>query len=152
MSWLSRNAASIEAVAACVTALTAILAVAGVVMQLRAADQTSRAQSAREAYAAHLALAVANPDFAAPPNACALMNSTKGPAYAAFVDHLLYAAEQMLASESGWEQTFTAALVPHTVALCGADPADDAPELTAVMAVFRAQSCTAAPACAGGHE
>ena len=150
MSWLSRHAASIEAVAASVTAVTAILAVAGVVMQLRAADDTARAQSAREAYAAHLALAVANPEFAEPADACALIGSDKGAAYQAYVDHLLYAAEQMLAVESGWGPTFESALLPHAAALCAATPAGDAPEMAAMLATFRTHACAAAPICAAG--
>jgi hypothetical protein len=145
MTWLSRNAAAIEAVAASVTALTAVLAVVGVVVQLRATDATSRAQSAREAYAAHLALAVTNPDFAAPADACALAASAKGGAYAAYLDHLLYAAEQMLAVEDGWEPTFEAALHPHAAMLCNAQA--DTSEMTDILADFRARICTDAPVC-----
>jgi hypothetical protein len=146
MSWLSRNAHSIEAVAAIITALTAVLAVIGVIAQLRATDTTSRAQSAREAYAAHLVLATANPDFAAPTDACALIASPKGAAYDAYVDHLLYAAEQMLSVEAGWDDTFIAALSPHAATLCSAAP-DQTPEMAAVMAEFRVQMCDAAPIC-----
>jgi hypothetical protein len=147
MTWLSRHAASIEAVAASVTAVTAILAVAGVVIQLRAADETSRAQSAREAYAAHLALAVTNPDFAAPADACTLIGSAKGAAYQAYVDHLLYAAEQMLSIESGWEPTFDASLMPHAVTLCAAATDGETPEMANILAKFRARICAATPVC-----
>jgi hypothetical protein len=150
MNWLSRNAPSVEAVAASITAVTAILAVAGVIVQLRAADATSRAQSAREAYAAHLALAVANPEFAAPPDACALATSARGAAYQAYLDHLLYAAEQMLAVEDGWDETFTAALEPHTAMLCSAGAAAGAaPDLMAVLAGFRADACPDVTPCNG---
>ncbi len=150
MNWLSRNAASVEAVAASITAATAILAVAGVIVQLRAADTTSRAQSAREAYAAHLALAVSNPEFAAPADACTLAVSAKGAAYQAYLDHLLYAAEQMLAVEDGWDETFDAALAPHTAMLCNAGAAaGSAPDLLAVLAGFRAQTCPGITPCTG---
>ena len=147
MNWLSRNSGAVEAAAGTVTALTAILAVIGVIAQLRATEATSRAQTAREAYAAHLALAVANPDFAAPVDVCGLLGSAKGAAYQAYLDHLFYAAEQMLAVESGWEATFDAALAPHAAAICEADPTGETPELIAVLAGFRSKACAQAPSC-----
>jgi hypothetical protein len=148
MNWLSRNAASIEAVAAIITAITAVLAVAGIALQLRAADATSRAQSAREAYAAHLALAVANPTFAAPDNACALMASAQGAAYTAYVDHLLYAAEQMVSVDIGWDATFQDALAPHAVLLCHPGHENtDSPALSLLLQGFRADICPDTPRC-----
>ena len=42
MTWLARNAASIEAVAATVTALVAVGAMAGVFLQLNEADRMQR--------------------------------------------------------------------------------------------------------------
>ncbi|MGI3187258.1 hypothetical protein [Nioella aestuarii] len=96
MGWFRRNTAVVEAGAAAVTALVAVAALVGVKLQLDAADEIQRAQSARDAYRAPLALAVAHPGLADPPDACALMGSQNGASYAAFVDHLLYSAEQML--------------------------------------------------------
>lgn len=66
MSWLSRNAPSIEAMAAVVTALVAAAALVGVTVQLDEADRLQKEQSAREAYRAHLALAATLPQFALP--------------------------------------------------------------------------------------
>lgn len=147
-NWLARNADAVEAGAAVVTAATAILALAGIALQLRAADDTSRAQSAREAYANHLALAVANPDFASPPYACAVLASPKGPAYRAFVDYLLYAAEQMVSVESGWESTFAHSLTAHQSLICSEpDIAADTPALQPLIAEFTATTCASVPAC-----
>ena len=148
MNWLSRHAEAVQAGAAVVTAVTAVLAVVGILVQMQAADRTSRAQTAREAYAAHLTLAVANPDFAEPVDPCALIASPKGGAYAAYVDHLLYAAELMLEAEPGWEPTFHASLAPHAAQVCaGIEAGDEDDAMTAMLAGFRSTACTAAPVC-----
>jgi hypothetical protein len=150
-NWLARNADAVEAGAAAVTAVTAILALAGIALQLRAADDTSRAQSAREAYANHLALAVGNPDFAAPPNACAILASTKGPAYRAYVDYLLYAAEQMVTVEDGWDATFAESLTAHQSLIC-TEPnlASDTPALQPLISQFVTTTCPAVLPCQSG--
>jgi hypothetical protein len=100
MRWLSCHAPSVEAVAATVTALVAVAALIGVKFQLDEADRLQKAQSAREA---HLALAATLPQFAQPGDACQLIQSDQAGAYSAFVDHLLYSAEQMLEVSEGWE-------------------------------------------------
>ncbi|MCU0802905.1 MAG: hypothetical protein MUD11_14290 [Rhodobacteraceae bacterium] len=148
MNGLSRHANAIMAACAIITAATAVLAVAGIALQLRAADATSRAQSAREAYAAHLALAVANPAFAAPGNACGLIASAQGAAYTAYVDHLLYAAEQMVSVEIGWDATFQDALSPHATLLCSPGHENaDSPALSLLLQGFRADICPDTPPC-----
>ncbi len=57
MSWLSRQAETIEAAAATLTALVAVAALIGVKFQLDETERLQKAQSARETYRAHLALA-----------------------------------------------------------------------------------------------
>jgi hypothetical protein len=147
MSLLSRHADAIQAAAAIVTATTAVLAVVGVLAQMRAADVTSRAQTAREAYAAHLALAAAMPDFAAPAEACALLASPRGAAYAAYVGHLLYAAELMVEAETGWAETFAAALAPHAVLICRDIGTGETEDVAALLDGFRSRTCPAQDAC-----
>ncbi len=147
-NWLARNADTVQAAASVVTAATAVLALSGIALQLRAADDTSRAQSAREAYANHLALAVANPDFAEPKDACALLASARGPAYRAYVDYLLYAAEQMITVEQGWETTFQTSLSAHQILICS-EPAiaADTPALQSLIANFTTTTCSSVPDC-----
>ncbi|MCK0149712.1 hypothetical protein MWU54_06735 [Marivita sp. S6314] len=148
MRWVSQHAPVIEAVAALVTALVAVAALVGVVIQLQAADQLSREQSARDAYRNHLALAATQPGFAQPQNACALMSGPNAKSYTAFVDHLLYSAEQMLAVEEGWDTTFLNALDPHAVYLCSEQSPDGAdPNLAALLSRFWAERCDATPTC-----
>lgn len=149
MTWFARNTAGIEAAAALATAVVAVLALAGVALQLRAAEATSRGQTAREAYAGHLALAVSNPDFAQPQDACALHGSPKGGAYIAYVNHLLYAAELMLEAEPDWDETFAEALAPHAALLCAADVFDEGDsDMAAMLALFRDGACAGVAVCA----
>lgn len=149
MKWLRNNAAPVEAVAALITALVAVLALVGIKYQLDAADALQRAQSAREAYRAHLALAVAHPEFAGPP-ACAHLDPDTGAAYAAFVDHLIWSAEQMLAVEDGWSDTFRTQLEPHRDYLCtGQAPGGETDATDLLLKHLRVAICPTEPACEG---
>ncbi|MEM9604009.1 MAG: hypothetical protein AAGA11_14175 [Pseudomonadota bacterium] len=144
----ARHAAAIEAVAAVVTAAVAVAALVGVKLQLDANDTLQREQSARDAFRAHLVLAVEKPGFARPADACALIASPDGGAYSAFVDHLLYSAEQMLAVEAGWDTSFDALLQPHTDYLCSAEaPTGDTAATRTLLSRFRATHCSVAAAC-----
>lgn len=148
MRWLRRNAEVIEAGAALVTALVAIAALVGVKVQLDASDMQQRAQSARDSYRSHLTLAVAHPRLAAPADVCAILTSPQAIAYEAFVDHLLYSAEQMLEIGEGWEPTFLSELAPHAEYLCQSDgPTGDTAAMIALLARFRAETCAEVPPC-----
>ena len=143
MNWFSRNAATIEAAASVVTACAAVAALIGVTYQLDATDKITRAQSARDTYRAHLAFAATQPDFARPQQACDLLASDQGGAYEAFVDHLLYSAEQMLALDPEWDVTYLEALSPHRSYLCSdGAPFGDTSETAALLTQFRAAECT----------
>jgi len=148
MTWMSRHAPSIEAVAATVTALVAVGALVGVTVQLDAAERVQKEQSAREAYRAHLALAASMPQFARPMDVCALIASQDGGAYIAFVDHLLYSAEQMLAVAEGWETTFLDQIGPHRDYFCSVQrPVGDTDETALMLSRVQQSSCPAEPTC-----
>jgi hypothetical protein len=71
-----------------------------------------------------------------------LLASPKAVSYTAFVDHLLYAAEQMLATEDGWDDTFVAALEPHKAYICSTDGLmGTTPQMDFLLAQFRATEC-----------
>jgi len=148
MTWLSRHAPSIEAIAATVTALFAIAALVGVTVQLDEAERIQKEQSAREAFRAHLVLAASLPQFSKPQDACALIGSPDSGAYVAFVDHLLYSAEQMLAVAEGWQITFVDQLNPHIDYLCSAvAPVGETTQTKLMLSRFRHSSCPAEPTC-----
>ena len=147
-AWLKRNADAVEAGSAALTAVVAVAALVGVVWQVRAASDIQAQQSARDAYRNHLALAVTVPELAEPKDACALMKGDKAPAYDAYVSHLLYAAEQMLAQSPDWEAQFLHDLEPHRAYLCAyhAEFQTDG-ALEAMLARFVAEECPATPSC-----
>lgn len=148
MNWLSKNAAAIGALSAMVTATVAVAALVGVKLQLDAADAVQRAQSAREAYRSHLALAVSHPAFAEPEDTCGLLKESKAGAYSAFVDHLLYSAEQMLDIETGWDATFRDALEPHSVYICAVvGRSGSTPRMAAFITQFKEDHCQAVSPC-----
>ena len=148
MNWLSKNAESIEALAAVVTALVAVAALVGIKYQLDAADDMQRAQSAREAYRSHLAMASTLPKFAKPQYICSLLESEKSVSYTSFVDHLLYSGEQMLEVADGWETTFLEALEPHSTYICDASNfSDNSEKLDALLDTFRAKQCSDVKIC-----
>lgn len=148
MNWLSRNAPSLEALAAVVTALVAVAALIGVKIQLDETDRIQKAQSAREAYRAHLALAATLPQFSQPSDTCQLIQSDQAGSYIAFVDHLLYSAEQMLVVSDGWDDTFSAHLETHRDYICAADgPVGETEETARLLLRFRELRCKAEPVC-----
>lgn len=148
MKWLNKNSKALSALAAIVTALTAILALVAVRYQLQATDAVQRAQSARDAYRSHLALSSTLPKFANPSSACALINGSSSGAYTAFVDHLLYSAEQMTSVERGWQATFLEALEPHAPYLCSKHaPPAGTPGLATLLENFKNENCTKVSAC-----
>lgn len=146
--WLQRNAKIIEATSAMATALAAFVALVGVKIQIDEAAHVQALQSARAAYLAQQALAVQNPKFVAPVNACALMASADGPAYEAFVTHLLFTAEQMLEVSAGWETTFHDEFLPHAAYLCrNADALNASEALEHLLAEFAREACADVPPC-----
>lgn len=148
MNWWSRQAGAIEAFASTITAIVAVVALIGVKYQLDAADGLQRSQSARDAYRSHLALASTQPEFAKPENACLLISGEKAGSYTAFVDHLLYSAEQMLEVEDGWRSTFTEALEPHSAYMCSKNaPSWNTPEMTSFLDEFEENHCAISIAC-----
>lgn len=153
MSWMSRHAPLVEAVAATVTALVAVAALIGVKFQLDEADRIQKAQSAREAYRAHLALAATLPQFALPKDACQLIQSDQAGAYTAFVDHLLYSAEQMLEVSDGWEETFLTELAVHSDYICAADgPLGETDDTARLISRFKGRSCPELSTCQDARE
>lgn len=152
MSWLSRNAETVEAGAAVLTALVAVAALIGVKIQLDEAERLQKTQSAREAYRSHLALAATLPKFSAPDNSCALIASDQAGAYTSFVDHLLYSAEQMLEVSDGWSETFLSQLEPHRDYLCSeAGPRGETEEVESLLRQFRATYCVEDTRCGGSR-
>jgi hypothetical protein len=151
IAWLKRNASAVEAGSALATAMVAIAALVGVKLQIDASDRAQALQSARAAYLAQQALSVQYPKYADPEDACALLASSDGAAYEAYVTHLLFTAEQTLATQNGWEQTFEYEMQPHQTYICGnLEQINATTELHDLIGRFAATHCATVPACPAG--
>lgn len=119
MAWFKRHAEAIGAIGTILMALAAVAAAILVPLQIAANDRTSREQAAREIYREFLNITIQRPELAAAPS-CPATDPLRQRAYQAYVDCLLYTAEQVLdLSPEDWRDTVAAQLVPHRAYLCG---------------------------------
>ena len=147
MSRLRQNAPVIEAFASLAMALVAAFALIGVKLQIDAQDRTAREQSAREIYREFLAITVANPDLAAP-DACMGLLGPDNPAYDAYLEYLLYTAEQTTGLDADWDPVIGRWLDNHASVLCAIeDWSGYTPEVEALIKRTRLNICATAPAC-----
>jgi hypothetical protein len=115
--WLTRNAQALGALGALATAFAALTALVVVPWQVAQADRIQRDQTAREIYREFLNLTVQKPDLA---NAdyCALTDAGQSTAYAAYVEYLIYTAEQMIDASPDWRGPMASYLGDHMAYLC----------------------------------
>jgi hypothetical protein len=120
-------------------------------LQIAAADQTTREQSARDIYREFLNISIQRPELAAQ-DICALTSGREQAAYEAYVEYLLYTAEQVLdLNPADWEATIAARLDVHRPYLCQFTPDDLAAmtaPVTAMIGQLRAH-CASIPPCTG---
>lgn len=117
MSWLRRNTEALQGAAALVMAVTAVVAVIAVPWQLRQADRIQRDQTAREIYREFLNLTVQKPEIAVL-DYCALTDDKQRIAYSAYVEYLLYTADQMISTSKAWKEPMKDYLSQHMSYLC----------------------------------
>ena len=143
--WLTRNAAPLEALGAIATAFAALTALVVSPYQVAQADRIQRDQTAREIYREFLNMTVQKPEVA---NAdyCALKDQNQIVAYSAYVEYLLYTAEQMIDTSEEWRAPMANYLGDHKAYLCSDAMRGDDPELV-VLAAELGLICTADDAC-----
>jgi hypothetical protein len=147
IDWIERHAVAVQAVATVVTMLVAIAALVGVKAQIDASARLQREQSARDIYREYLNLSVSRPEFARP-DYCAIVGGSTEPAYEAYVDYLLYTAEQAIAADPAWREGFARQLQVHAPYLCTVDDWSDYTGAVAELIGETRRRCGAAPACA----
>lgn len=132
-SWLARNAEPLEAVGAIATAFAALTALVVIPYQVAQADRIQRDQTAREIYREFLNLTVQKPDLA---NAdyCALNDANQTTAYAAYVEYLLYTAEQTIDTSPDWRVPMAGYLGDHMEYLCSQEVWDAQGDVEALVA------------------
>ncbi|RCW79442.1 hypothetical protein [Paracoccus lutimaris] len=115
--WLTRNAEALGALGAIATAFAALTALVVIPYQVGQADRIQRDQTAREIYREFLNLTVQKPELA---NAdyCTLKDETQRTAYSAYVEYLLYTAEQMVDTSEEWRKPMENYLAEHKTYLC----------------------------------
>ncbi len=112
MNWLARHSPALQALGNLVTALVAVAALIGVKLQVDTAYSVQREQSAKEIYREFLNISITNPDLAQP-NYCSLSKSPRAPAYDAYVEYLLYTAEQVMQTNADWGPVFETQMELH---------------------------------------
>ena len=119
-NWLTRNAEALEAVGAIATAFAALTALVVIPYQVASADRIQRDQTAREIYREFLNLTVQKPELATA-DYCTLTNPREVAAYSAYVDYLLYTADQMVETSPDWRRTMASYLGLHMPYLCSSE-------------------------------
>ncbi len=117
MRWIDRHGSTLQTLAAVVTGVAAVSALILVPLQIAGADRIQRDQTAREIYREFLNLTVQRPDLATA-DICALADAAAEAAHAAYVEYLLYTAEQTLAVSPDWRAPMQAHLADHAAHLC----------------------------------
>ncbi len=145
-SWLVRNSEALGAAGALATAFAALTAVVIIPYQIGQADRIQRDQTAREIYREFLNLTVQKPELA---NAdfCALKDPNQTAAYTAYVEYLLYTAEQMIDTSPEWRAPMASYLGDHMAYLCSQGVWDaQSPEIRLLVAEM-ALDCAAEHQC-----
>lgn len=119
-NWLRRNTEPLAALGGIATAFAALSALIIIPYQVGQADLIQRDQTAREIYREFLNLTVQKPELARA-DYCSLSNKTELTAYGAYVEYLLYTAEQMVETSPDWRMPMAGYLSDHMEYLCDPD-------------------------------
>ncbi len=146
-NWLRKNSEPLEGLAAAITAVAALTALIVIPWQIRAADDITRAQTAREIYREFVGLTVQKPELANA-NFCTIKDDNTRTAYAAYMEYMLYTAEQVMDTEPGdWRGPMTGYLEDHMPFLCAFPDWDThAESVTGIITELRAD-CAEVPSC-----
>ena len=116
-------------------------------VQLDTAERLQQSQSARDIYRGFLTLSVTHPEYAEP-DFCAISDGPNLPAYEAFVEYMLYTAEQVVAMDVEWGPVFENAFAAHAPYFCAdADWSGYTEDVAALITRLRATACPAPVTC-----
>ena len=147
LAFFNRNAGAVQAIAAILTVVLAAGALLGVKLQINAAEKSQKEQSARDIYREFLSLSISKPEFA-DPDYCTLSATAQAPAYENYVEYLLYTAEQTIAVDATWHDTFVATLKPHATYLCSLKDSNNYSEnVQSLIGDFVKDNCAAVKQC-----
>jgi hypothetical protein len=147
MPFLNRNAGAVQAIASILTVILALAALIGVKWQIDAADRIQRAQSARDIYREYLSTAMNKPEFAKP-DYCKIADTPQEVGYEHFVEYMLYTAEQTIAVDADWADTFSHTFKGHAQYICTLDNKSGyADSVANLIRTFQTENCKTVPAC-----
>jgi hypothetical protein len=147
--WLDQNAQPLQGLGTIITAMAALIAVIVVPIQIGAADRIQREQTAREIYREFLNLTVNKPEVAAA-DYCALKEAKDIAGYEAYVEYLLYTAEQMISTDEAWRAPMSAYMADHMGYICTqTDWQTQSAPVVAIIEELR-KNCKVETVCNGG--
>ncbi len=145
--WLKAHSDAVQALGALITALAAITAVIVIPLQIRAAEAIQQRQAAREMYRNLIALTIERPALANSAY-CDLRQPDEITAFSAYIEFILYTAEQLLATNpEEWRGPLHAMLGEHRDFFCaGSDWHSYDLAVQQIIADLR-QFCPPVPVC-----
>ncbi len=147
MNWLRANGEALQGIGSILTAFLALLALVGVKIQVDAQAKVASAQAAREIYREFLTLSVAHPDLADPGD-CPAFSDKGAVEYAFYFEHMLYTAEEVIAADATWSESFDHIFENHGANLCETkDWAGYTPAVQALIARVSLDICPRREAC-----
>lgn len=117
LGWLKRNSDALSAFGGLATGVAALAALIIIPYQIGQADLIQRDQTAREIYREFLNLTVQKPELAHA-DYCSMKDANQITAYSAYVDYLVYTAEQMIDTSPSWKGPMARYLDDHLAYLC----------------------------------
>ncbi len=117
LGWLNRHSEALEGLGGLATAFATVTALIVIPYQIAQSDRIQRDQTAREIYREFLNLTVQKPDLAHA-KYCTLKDPNQITAYTAYVEYLLYTAEQMIDTSPDWRAPMASYLGDHMEYLC----------------------------------
>lgn len=146
LAWLKRNSAALSALGGLTAAVAALVALIVIPYQIGQADLIQRDQTAREIYREFLNLTVQKPELAHA-DYCSMKDANRITAYSAYVDYMLYTAEQMIDTSPTWKAPMARYLSDHLAYLCDETGKEgQASEIRELMSELGLQ-CITATAC-----
>jgi hypothetical protein len=146
-TWFARNAAAVQAVAAAATAIVALGALVVIPWQIGEAERIQREQAARDIYREFLNVTIQHPAWRAA-DWCAIEGTPPADAYEAYVEYLLYTAEQVVSTDADWREPMGEWIGEHMGYVCArGDWNNYAPEVRRLIDDFRARACASATPC-----
>lgn len=145
--WFKSHSEALQALGALVTALAALAALVVIPLQIRAAEAIQQRQAAREMYRNLVALTIERPALVNS-EYCDLRQPDQITAFSAYVEFLLYTAEQLMATDpTSWRSPLLGMMEEHITFFCADDDWQTYERAVQDLIEHLRQSCPPVPVC-----